>query len=464
MLGDSQVGCSFANAEIRPIARNAAGVNGHVSETLAPAFERAKRNGRPVSLVMVRIENFREIEDACGARVGLQLQRECARRLRSVTRAEDFVLQTNSDEYAVLVPNVGGRSEAFGVCERLVRSCSGVWEVRQLRMRLEAHAGVARYPYDATSPARLVRLARMALHCAAAASDINPSKIRDVVFSWDAVKRVHGQVRLAAELDTALDENRFVLHFQPIFDIKSQQSVGAEALLRLRDADGRLLSPDKFLPLAERTGQIVGIGRWVMREACTQLAKWRAEGRTGLRMAVNISPRQLLDPDFVALVSQSVEQAGIEHNHLILEVTESEALENTAITRKVFAQLAARGVEIAVDDFGKGYSGLSNLLHLPLAIMKIDRSLLREIGASEKAARIIGAIVAMGRELDLTIVAEGIETEDQYRILAGYGCQLGQGFGYARPQSEESFLMKIDEGFPWKFDNQAWTKVNQGRL
>jgi EAL domain-containing protein (putative c-di-GMP-specific phosphodiesterase class I) len=219
----------------------------------------------------------------------------------------------------------------------------------------------------------------MALHCAAAESDMNTPNPPDSVFSWEAVKRFHRQLRLAADLDTALHQSRFVLHFQPIFDLCTQKSVGAEALLRMRDADGRLLSPLQFLPLAERTGQIVRIGRWVIRQACLQLARWRAQGRKGLRMAVNVSPKQLLDPDFVTIVNQAVEEAGIEHDKLILEVTESEALENTELVHKAFAELAARGVGIAIDDFGEGYSGLSNLLHLPLAILKIDRSLLREI-------------------------------------------------------------------------------------
>ncbi len=256
---------------------------------------------------------------------------------------------------------------------------------------------------------------------------------------------------MAAELEEALVNERFELQYQPLFDIETQRTVGAEALLRLRTEAGELIAPDRFIPLAEEMGLIVPIGRWVVREACQQLKHWHRQGYAHLRMAVNVSPAQLADEHFVEVVSEAVQSAGLAYSDLELEITEGQVVEYLPLIEKAFKELNARGVRIAIDDFGTGYSALAYLTRLHWSTVKIDRAFLTAIPQESNACRLVGAIVAMAGELGLEVTAEGVETEAQYRFLAEAGCHFGQGFGYARPQSAGDFLrlLQLPEATDW---------------
>ena len=260
---------------------------------------------------------------------------------------------------------------------------------------------------------------------------------------------------MAAELEEALAHERFELHYQPLFDIESQRTLGAEALLRLRSEEGELIAPDRFIPLAEEMGLIVPIGRWVMNEACQQLKRWHRLGHGHLRMAVNVSPAQLSDERFVETVIEAVEAAGIDYSDLELEITEGQVVEYLPLIEKAFTELNARGVRIAIDDFGTGYSALAYLTRLHWSTVKIDRAFLADIPHESNAARIVAAIVAMAGELGLQITAEGVETEAQYRFLSEAGCHFGQGYGYARPQPAADFLRLLQQP-----ETTGWTKKN----
>jgi EAL domain-containing protein (putative c-di-GMP-specific phosphodiesterase class I) len=288
---------------------------------------------------------------------------------------------------------------------------------------------MALYPTDTTEPDTLLRYARVALR-----ETCPPRGELCRFFTPEQLDRLRDRVSMAAEIEQALEQNRVILHYQPQYAIDTQRVIGVEALVRLQGTDGKLIPPDQFIELAEDTGLIVPLGRRVLEEACQQLARWRRDGCDRLRMAVNVSPRQLLEPDFIDLVDRTVARTGIDHADLELEITERQVVEHMNEVEQTLQALTARGVRIAIDDFGTGYSSLAYLMQLSVQTVKIDRAFMAQIPTESRAERIVTAIIAMAQALGLTLTAEGIETHAQHQFLLEAGCELGQGFGFARPQ------------------------------
>ena len=256
----------------------------------------------------------------------------------------------------------------------------------------------------------------------------------------------------------AIERGEFEVYYQPLIDIDSGLAIGSEALLRWRCPDIGEISPAEFIPLAEETGLIIPIGAWVLRTACRQLRSWIDDGMEPVRMAVNVSPAQLADEHFVRMVSGAVEEAGIAYTDLELEITESQVVEYLPLIERAFSELTAKGVQIAIDDFGTGYSALAYLTRLPWSRVKIDRAFLAHLPQEANAARVVSAIIAMAAELGLEVTAEGVETEAQFRFLQQAGCQVGQGFGFARPQPAKACLRLLNAS-AWL----GWIKSDPGR-
>jgi EAL domain-containing protein (putative c-di-GMP-specific phosphodiesterase class I) len=360
-------------------------------------------------------------------------------------RGNDLLEQIAEDEFVLILDGEAEKEQLVNIAKRLLRDCSGVYTLEGLRMHVNASIGIARFPEDASEPTMLMRFARIALH---ETDPCSPSPYH--FFSQKLLKQLQSRVWMAAELEEALANDRFELHYQPLFNIKTQRTLGAEALLRLRTGEGGLIAPDRFIPLAEEMGLIVPIGRWVVREACQQLKRWHRQGFEQLRMAVNVSPTQLADEHFVEVVSEAVESAGIAYSDLELEITEGQVVEYLPLIETAFTALNAKGVRIAIDDFGTGYSALAYLTRLHWSSVKIDRDFLADINHEPNAGRIVAAIVAMTRELGLQITAEGVESEAQYRFLVEVGC-----FGYARPLPAEDFLHLLQ-----RRENIGWVTPN----
>ena len=398
-------------------------------------LQRLQDAGRPGALCVLRLNEYRLLEETFGRHVGQELLKLVGSRLQAGLRGNDLLEQISEDEFVLVLDGQAENERLIHIARRLLRDCSGVYTLQGLRMHVNASLGIARFPVDASEPALLMRFARIALH------ETDPSSPTPYhFFSQKLLKQLQSRVWMAAELEEALAHERFELHYQPLFDIESQRTLGAEALLRLRSEAGDLIAPDRFIPLAEEMGLIIPIGRWVVQEACQQLKRWQQHGYGQLRMAVNVSPVQLSDEHFVAGVIEAVENAGIQYSDLELEITEGQVVEYLPLIEKAFKELNAKGVHIVIDDFGTGYSALAYLTRLHWSRVKIDRSFLAEIPQESNAGRFVAAIIAMAGELGLQVTAEGIETEAQYRFLAGAGCHNGQGYGYARPQPAEDFL------------------------
>ena len=424
------------------------GVPVQVLDTL----QRLKDADRPGALCVLRLNEYRLLEETFGRRIGQDLLQLVGNRLRAGLRGNDLLEQIAEDEFVLILDGQTESEQLANIARRLLTDCSGVYTLEGLRMHVNASLGIARFPVDAGEPALLMRFARIALHESDPGS---PSPYH--FFSQKLLEQLQSRVWMAAELEEALAHERFELHYQPLFDIESQRTLGAEALLRLRSGEGELIAPDRFIPLAEEMGLIVPIGRWVMNEACQQLKRWHQQGYGQLRMAVNVSPVQLSDERFVDMVSEAVETAGIDYSDLELEITEGQVVEYLPLIEKAFKALNARGVRIAIDDFGTGYSALAYLTRLHWSTVKIDRAFLADIPHESNAGRIVAAIVAMAGELGLRVTAEGVETEAQYRFLSEAGCHFGQGFGYARPQPAADFLRLLQrpEASGWA-KKQAW--------
>ena len=423
------------------------GVPPQVLETLA----RLEQEGRPGALCVLRLNEYRLFEETFGRRIGLVLMQRVGERLRHHLRGDDLLAQIGEDEFVILLDGQQDNTVLSQIAERLLRDCTGNYTLEGLRMHVNGSLGIARFPQDATEPALLMRFARIALH------ETTPgSPLPYHFFNSTLLKQLQERVWLAAELEQALAAERFELHYQPLFDIATQRTLGAEALLRLRTEEGELILPNRFIPVAEELGLIVPMGRWVVRAACQQLKQWHQQGHDQLRIAVNVSPVQLTDENFVAEVIEAVEDAGIAYHDLELEITEGQIVEYLPLIEQAFQTLSTLGVRIAIDDFGTGYSALAYLTRLHWRTVKIDRTFLTAVPHDANAAQVVSAIIAMAGELGLQVTAEGVETEAQYRFLVEAGCHKGQGYGYARPQPAANFsrLLQLREGTGWHRDKQ----------
>ena len=402
-------------------------------EAMEPLLRRARAASEHAACLVLELDSYREIEETYGHQLAEELGNLVETRLLESLRDEDVVYQVAHNEFVILLDRLKQRDEVAHIAERLLAHCTGGYHIADLRLAMKGRIGMALYPTDTTEPDTLLRYARVALR------ETCPQRGELCqFFTPGQLDRLRDRVSMAAEIEQAIEQNRVILHYQPQYAIDTQRVIGVEALVRLQGTDGKLIPPDQFIELAEDTGLIVPLGRRVLEEACQQLARWRRDGCDRLRMAVNVSPRQLLEADFIDLVDQAVARAGIDHADLELEITERQVVEHMAEVEETLRVLTARGVRIAIDDFGTGYSSLAYLMQLSVHTVKIDRAFMAQIPDEARAGRIVTAIIAMAKALGLTLTAEGIETAAQHQFLLEAGCELGQGFGFARPQDAEA--------------------------
>jgi diguanylate cyclase (GGDEF)-like protein len=386
--------------------------------------------GGQAACVWLRAGDYSLLEGLYGHQVGLEFMGLVEARLSGCLREADFLCRLTSNEFVVVLSDLKDSDHAAGIAQRLLAQGSAVYRSAGIGFHVQCSAGVTLYPNDAAEPYQLLRLARMALP---AFNPKQPSQCQ--FFSSALLTRLRDRAWISVELDRALEEDRLVLHYQPQYAIDTQRVVAVEALVRLVTGSGEVIGPNEFIELAEETGQILQLGGWVIEEACQQLARWQQAGLGRLRMAVNVSPCQLMTDDFCAVVDAAVSRAGIRHSDLELEITECQLVENLNHVEQTLHELTAKGVRVAVDDFGTGYSSLAYLMQLSISTVKVDRTFITQITEDVRAGHIVNLIIAMARELGLGLTAEGVETEAQHRFLLESGCELGQGYGFARPQS-----------------------------
>ena len=356
--------------------------------------------------------------------------REVAERLSAVVRPEDTVARFGGDEFTVLCESVGGVLEAVSIADRLQRPLRQTLRAGGAELRLSASIGVALVEADDNGDGQhLIEDADAAMYRAkergGARTELFDSAMRD-----NAVRAM----RIEQELQRALEQGELRVYYQPGVDLATGQVVGAEALVRWEHPQRGLIVPDRFLGVAEETGLIVPLGMWVMSETCRHLAEWQSRPETAnLHLSVNLSARELTHPDVVASVLGCVRESGVDPHLLTIEVTESTAMADGDTGFRALRDLSNEGIRVAIDDFGTGYSSLEQLRRMPVDIVKVDRSFVSGMAADSTDREIVAAVVGMGRALKLCVVAEGIETPEQAEALRELGCDIGQGYLYAKP-------------------------------
>ena len=410
--------------------------------------QRQIETGEPGLLLFIDLDRFKAVNDSLGHSAGDTLLGMFAARMqvaissdRSQTelRESPILARLAGDEFTLLVRGIDDADMASRLADQLLQALEAPFDLGGQPIVVAASIGIARLPYDGSDYDTLMRNADAAMYHAKARG-----RNQHCAYSAELNRQVRDRLRVEGELREALAARRFELFFQPQVHAGTGEIMSAEALLRWHHIDGSLRLPGSFIDLAEESGLIVEIGRWVIEEATRTAARWESCGLP-FRVGFNVSPRQIAMPDFTAHLRQCLETSGASPNQLELEITESLFMSNDAATIGKVEELRALGLSVAIDDFGTGYSNLARLKKLPIDRLKIDRSLVQDIAFSADARTIVNAIVSLGNGLGYHCVAEGVETPLQADILGVIGCELLQGYSFARPMRETDFLAWADQ-------------------
>jgi len=392
-----------------------------------------------VGLLILDIDDFKDVNDRFGHRTGDDLLNQFATRLARAVRAGDCVYRLGGDEFAVLVQPLTSTEEVERIATRLYAAFGTPIALRGHRLRPSFSAGIGVYPDDARDIETLVAHADIAMYCAK-----NRGKNTFQRFEAHMTEMMLRRLRLQEDLRTALErDDELALAYQPQIAADCVSIVGMETLLRWNHPELGPIAPTEFIPLAEDCGLVVPLGRWVMRTACMQAARWRADGHADLRVAVNVSVRQIQDRSLLSAIRDALAESGLEPRGLEIELTESLLLEDAETNMHLMQSVRDLGIELAIDDFGRGYSSLSYLHRLPANRLKIDMSFVHEIPGGGEA--ITTAIVAMGHSLGLTVIAEGVEAKEQLDFLREAGCDGFQGFLLSGPLSADDATRLLEE-------------------
>ncbi|MGB4673271.1 MAG: EAL domain-containing protein [Azovibrio sp.] len=406
---------------------------------LEQALPEARRYSWSLALLFIDLDRFKVINDTLGHLVGDQLLMEVAGRLASTVRESDTVARLGGDEFVILLPDVGDAADAAtnaaAVAGKIIDALAEPIRVEGHDLHTSPSIGISLYPLDGDEAETLLRNADTAMYHAKA-SGRNTFRFYAEEMNLAATERL----TLERKLRQAVAKGEFSLHFQPQFAVGSRQPTGVEALLRWSTEEDGPIAPDRFIPVAEETGLIVGIGTWVLREACRQMRAWLDAGLAPMRMAVNLSARQLKQRDFPAAVAQALADTGLPAQLLELEITESAVMEQPQEAIQLLSELRRMGLSLAIDDFGTGYSSLAYLKLFPIDHLKIDRSFVADIEHDLNDRAIAFGTIALAHSLGLNVIAEGVETQGQLELLSCNGCDEIQGYLFSKPLPADAAL------------------------
>jgi diguanylate cyclase (GGDEF)-like protein len=411
-----------------------------LSQTLA-----ASDSDQTVAVLFITLDQFKKVNDTLGHNQGDHLLALTADRLKNLISERDTVARFGSDEFALLLTQVSDSTAVSDVMAGIVESLRSPFDVNGNEVFATLSVGVALFPQHGIDGHALLKNAGAALYRAKRAGGNTC-----MFYSPDMQERASQRFRLETGLRRALDNNEFVLRYQPRVCIDTQRITGVEALLRWEHPQLGTISPAEFIPLAEDTGLIIPIGEWVLRTACLQNREWQQRGLEPVRIAVNISARQFQQADIAKVVVTALDTAKISPQDLELELTESSIMNNADFAVKVLTELKQMGVEITVDDFGTGFSSLGYLKRLPLDALKIDQSFVRDATTDPDDAALVMAVVTLGHNMRLKVIAEGVETEEQLRFLHLLRCDEIQGYLFSRPVAASELAKMLKKNEPLK--------------
>jgi diguanylate cyclase (GGDEF)-like protein/PAS domain S-box-containing protein len=410
------------------------------SDVLSLAIQNARRYNRNFAVLFIDLDRFKNINDTLGHEAGDKLLQEMGTRLSHTVRSSDVVARLGGDEFVVLVQEVAEPKQVAAVARKILSALVEPTVIQGQECRVTASIGVCMYPSEAQNEQALMKNADIAMYRAKEDGKNNYKFYSEEI-------NIHTFERMALEtsLRRGLERNEFFLHYQAKLDLNTKKITGVEALVRWQHPDLGVVPPDQFIPLAEDTGLIVPIGKWVLNTACAQNVAWQREGLPPLCMAVNLSARQFADEDLVEDIADALESSGMKPELLELELTENYVIQNAERAGRVLGEIKKIGARLAIDDFGVGYSSLTHLKRFPIDTLKVDRSFIRDLPQDPEDKAITEAIIAMGKSLNLTVVAEGVETLEQQTFLRDHACDEMQGFFFSKPIPSDQFAALLRE-------------------
>jgi diguanylate cyclase (GGDEF)-like protein len=414
-----------------------------LNDRLTQAIASSRRYQKKVAVLFLDLDGFKHINDSLGHPIGDKLLQSIAKRLMNCVREADTVSRSGGDEFVVLLSPVERSDDVAITARRMLQELAQPHRFEGHDLHVTASIGVSVYPDDGQDAETLIKTADIAMYQA-------KENGRQSFQFFKPAMNVRAVERQSMEesLRHALDRGEFTLHYQPKVNVSTGDITGAEALIRWTHPTRGPVSPAQFISVAEDCGLIPSIGKWVLREACTQAAAWLKAGLSLGTMAVNISAMEFRQGGFLEGIFAIIEKAGLDPRFLELELTESVLMKNTGPTESILAKLRAGGVQLAIDDFGTGYSSLSYLRKFPVDALKIDQSFVRQITTAPNETAIVTAMISMGRSLKLRVIAEGVETQEELAFLRTHQCEQAQGYYFSRPVVAEQFAQLLKSGLP----------------
>jgi len=421
-----------------------------VQDRLNQALAFSHRHDCGLAVLFIDLDHFKKINDSLGHDSGDALLTQVASRLSCSVREGDTVARQGGDEFVLLLPEIRAEDDVPEITQKLVKAMSAPFNVNGRELHITCSIGIASYPKDGEDRQTLLKNADAAMYRAKELGRNNAQH-------YAAEMNVKAMERLVLEngLYHALARNEFLLHYQPQVDLRTGEIAGMEALVRWQHPELGLVSPAMFIPVAEDSGLIVSIGEWVLRTACAQNKAWQLAGFKPISVAVNLSARQFRQPDLAEMVAGILRETGLDPACLELELTESLVMQDVEKTISTLGKLKAMGIKLSVDDFGTGYSSLSYLKRFPIDTLKIDQSFVRDITTDPDDAAIAKTIISMAHDMQLRVIAEGVETEAQKSFLQQRHCDEMQGYFFSRPVPAEAFETLLREGRSLLVDDSA---------
>jgi diguanylate cyclase (GGDEF)-like protein len=408
------------------------------SEMLNKTLNHSRRHNKTLAILFIDLDRFKNINDALGHPIGDLVLKEVASRFSTVLRAGDVLARLGGDEFILLINDINHPKFASPIAEKLLQLCAQSIKVGTHEFFITTSIGICIFPGDGDSLEDLLKNADMAMYKA--------KRSGGGVFQYytkEMNQEAHEHIKLEASLRKAINNNEFVLYYQPKLNLSDGSMMGVEALIRWESPELGMVSPAKFIPLAEETGLIMQIGEWALREACRANKSWQNQGYKSISTAVNLSPKQFRHQDIAQLVKTILSETGLNPELLELEITETAVMDNVDAAINRLNAIKEMGVKITIDDFGTGYTSISYLKQFPVSVLKIDQSFIKGVPDNQDDVAITTAVIALAHSLNMKVVAEGVETPEQLQYLADHDCDMVQGYYLSRPLPEAKILLQL---------------------